>query len=154
MVATVAVAGQFEGGTGDPGTESWPKASGVAITRGNICNINAGTTPDSLQTCPTSGTGPFFWCEETAAIGTSAVSIKRNGRVVVKADGAGEPGTIVVSSATTAGRVQAIAGTPEASNRRVGTYVGHPNEKGGSNQPITAFANGEDIVIDLNAGVQ
>jgi hypothetical protein len=153
VIDTSVVTGQFIGGTGTPGTTNMAKATGIAITRGDICNVNPGTTPDSLQTCPTSGTGPFYWCEQTAAIGTTGVSVRYDGEVTVKCDGAIEPNSIVVSGATTAGRVQAIAGTPEAANRHVGIYLRHPGEASGAANPATAAANGDVIVILLRPGV-
>jgi len=152
VINTTVTTGQFEGGTGTPGTTSMTKATGIAIARGDILNRATGTTPDSLQTCPTSGTGPFFWAEQAAGVGTTGVSVRYDGEVTVKCDGAIEPNAIVVSGATTAGRVQAINVTAEALNRQVGIYLRHPGEKSGSANPPTAAADGDVIVIKLNGG--
>lgn len=153
VIDTSVVTGQFIGGTGTPGTTNMAKASGIAITRGDICNIATGTTPDSLQTCPASGTGPLYWCEQTAPIGTTGVSVRYDGEVTVKADGAIEPLSLVVTGATTPGRVQQAAGTPEAANRHVGIYLRHAGEASGAANPATAAANGDVIVILLRPGV-
>jgi hypothetical protein len=151
VIDTSVVTGQFIGGTGTPGTTNMAKASAIAITRGDICNRATATTPDSLQTCPTSGVGPFFWCEQTAAVGTTGVSTRYDGEVTVKCDGAIEPLSVVISSATTAGRVQTLAA--EAADRHVGIYLRHPGEASGAANPPTAAAAGEVIVILLRPGV-
>ncbi|MDW0140111.1 MAG: hypothetical protein QOK66_01000 [Nitrososphaeraceae archaeon] len=156
VIDTSVVTGQFIGGTGTPGTTNMAKATGIAITRGDICNVNTTTTPDSLQTCPISGTtatGTFYWCEQTAPIGTTGVSVRYDGEVTVKCDGTVEPNALLVTSATTAGRVQQAAGTPEAANRQVGIYLRHPGEASGAANPATAAANGDVIVILLRPGV-
>lgn len=148
-IAALGFAGQREGGTGTPGTTNMAKASGIAITAGDICNIDTGTAPDSLRTAPTSGTAPFYGCTETAAIGTTGVSVCYDGEFVTTADGAIEPNQVVVSSATTAGRVTGRAA--EAANRVVGRYLRHIGEKSGAaNAPTPAAAN-EKIVIKLGA---
>ena len=151
VIDTSVVTGQFIGGTGTPGTTNMAKASGIAITRGDICNIATGTTPDSLQTCPASGVGPLYWCEQTAPIGTTGVSVRYDGEVTVKADGVIEPLSLLVTGATTPGRVQAAAA--EAANRQVGIYLRHPGEASGAANPPTAAAAGDVIVILLRPGV-
>ena len=67
VIDTSVVTGQFIGGTGTPGTTNMAKASGIAITRGDICNIATGTTPDSLQTCPASGHRPVVLVRTNSA---------------------------------------------------------------------------------------
>lgn len=136
-----------EGGTGTPGTTNLSKASGITITAGDIMNIDTGTTPDSWRTAPTAGTGPFWGCTETAATGTTGVSACYDGEFMTTAEGTGEPGVVVVSAASTAGRVKARAA--EASNTVVGIYLRHAGEKSGTANPPTAFAAGEKIIIKL-----
>ena len=151
VIDTTVVTGQFMGGTGTPGTTNMAKATGIAITRGDICNRATATTPDSLQTAPTSGTGPFFWCEQTAASWDHRSQHSIRWRSYSKCDGAIEPNAVVITSATTAGRVQTLAA--EAADRHVGIYLRHPGEASGAANPATAAAAGEVIVILLRPGV-
>ena len=125
------------------------KATAIAITAGDIVNIDTGTSPDSLQTAATTGTGPFFGCVETAAVGTTGVSVCYDGEFTTTANGAIEPNQVVVSDTAIAGRV--IGRAAEASNRVVGIYLRHRGEKSGSSNAPTAAAAGEKIVIRLGA---
>ena len=125
------------------------KASAIAITAGDICNSDAGTSPDSIRTAPTTGTGPFFGCVETAAVGTTGVSTCYDGEFTCTANGVIEPNQVVVSDTAIAGRV--IGRAAEASNRVVGVYLRHRGEKSGSSNAPTASAAGEKIVIRLGA---
>jgi hypothetical protein len=146
-VAGLGILGQREGGTGTPGTTNMAKASGITITAGDIVNIDTATAPDSLRTAPTSGTAPFYGCTQTAPTGTTGVSVCYDGEFLTTADGAIEPNAVVVSSATTPGRVTARAA--EAANRVVGRYLRHAGEKSGVSSPPTAAAAGEKIWIKL-----
>ena len=148
-VAALGNLGEREGGTGTPGTTNMAKASGVAITAGDIVNVNTATSPDSLQTAATTGTGPFYGCVETAAIGTTGVSVCYDGEFTTTASAAIEPNQVVVSDTAVAGRV--IGRAAEASNRVVGVYLRHRGEKSGSSNAPTATAAGEKIVIRLGA---
>jgi hypothetical protein len=141
--------GEREGGTGTPGTTNMAKASAIAITAGDICNVDTGTSPDSLRTAATTGTGPFYGCVETAGVGTTGVSVCYDGEFTTTAGGAIEPNSVVVSDTATAGRV--IGRAAEASNRVVGVYLRHRGEKSGSSNAPTAAAAGEKIVIRLGA---
>ena len=62
-----------------------------------------------------------------------------------------QPNAVVITSATTAGRVQTLAA--EAADRHVGIYLRHPGEASGAANPATAAAAGEVIVILLRPGV-
>ena len=148
-VAALGNLGEREGGTGTPGTTNMAKASGIAITAGDICNVDTGTSPDSLRTAATTGTSPFYGCVETAGVGTTGVSVCYDGEFTTTAGGAIEPNSVVVSDTATAGRV--IVRTAEASNRVVGVYLRHRGEKSGSSNAPTAAAAGEKIVIRLGA---
>jgi hypothetical protein len=153
-IAALGFAGQREGGTGTPGTTNMAKASGIAITAGDVCNSDTGTAPDSLRTAPTSGTGPFYVCTETAPIGQTGVSVCYDGEVIVQSDGSGaiEPNQVVVTSAAAAGKVAGRAA--EAANRCVGVYLRHVGEKSGASSAPTAVAAAvEKIVIRLGAQV-
>jgi hypothetical protein len=148
-VAALGNLGEREGGTGTPGTTNMAKASAIAITAGDICNVDTGTSPDSLRTAATTGTGPFYGCVETAGVGTTGVSVCYDGEFTTTAGGAIEPNSVVVSDTATAGRV--IGRAAEASNRVVGVYLRHRGEKSGSSNAPTAAAAGEKIVIRLGA---
>ena len=112
------------------------KASGIAITAGDICNVDTGTTPDSLRTAATTGVGPFYGCVETAPVGSNGVSVCYDGEFTTTANGAIEPNSVVISDTAIAGRV--ITRTAEASNRVVGVYLRHRGEKSGSANAPTA----------------
>lgn len=130
------------------GTQKLDKATNITITRGDIMNRATGTTPDSYQTCPTSGAGPFAFAMETvtAAQAKSKISaITYDTEVYVTADGAIEPGAFVMTSATTAGQVIAWTGNT-ATNRICGVYLGHGGEADGG-VARTAAADGDIIKI-------
>lgn len=148
-VAALGFAGMREGGTGTPGTKNYAKASGITITAGDIVNVDAGTAPDSYRTAPTTGTGPFWGCTQTAATGTTGVSLCYDGEFTCIAGGVIEPGSVVVTDTATAGRV--ITRTAEASNRVVGVYLRHHGEDSGAGtgQAPTASAAAEKIIIRL-----
>ena len=148
-VAALGNLGEREGGTGTPGTTNYAKASAIVINAGDICNKDPGTTPDSMRTAPTTGTGPFWGCVETAGVGTTGVSLCYDGEFTTTAGGAIEPNSVIISDTATAGRV--IARTAEASDRVVGIYLRHRGEKSGSSNAPTAAAAGEKIVIKLGA---
>jgi hypothetical protein len=114
------------------GTQKLDKATNITITRGDIMNRATATTPDSYQTCPVGGVGPFAYAMETvtAAQAKSKVSaITYETEVYVTADGAIEPGSYVQRSGTTAGRVIVWDGT--TANIRCGEYIGHAGEADG-----------------------
>src|SRR5687767_8147752 len=131
------------------GTTPKDKATGITINRGDICNIDTGTAPDSYRTCPTSGIGPFVWAEQTvlaAAAKPTFSAIDYPCEVYVKCDGAIEVGSVVQTSATTAGRVMAGAGTLATNPRRVGIFLRKPGQ-GDSTNPLAAAADGDVIII-------
>jgi hypothetical protein len=150
--ANLGILGQREGGVGRPGTINLPVASAVAVTAGDIVNIDTGTSPDSYRTAPISGVAPFWGCSEGKAAGeVKGISGCYDGEFTTTADGAIEVGAIVVTSAATAGRVTARAA--EAVNRVVGRYLFHHGEQSGTSNSPTAAAAGEKIIIKLGAEV-
>lgn len=145
---TNVVAGMFEP-RGFMGTVPKDKASGITVTRGDICNRDAGTTPDSWRTCPTSGTGPFVFAVETVAAASAKTkfqAIDYECEVMVTNDAAGaiEPGAFVQTSATVAGRVMAwAAGT---TGRICGVYLRLAGQADGGTATTTLAANGVGII--------
>lgn len=107
-----AVLGQF---VGIPG--SFPlrlnKATGITVTRGKVCKLDAGTSPDSWVTTSAAADqyGPFVIPTETVGTGVLKFSTRGNDIWYLKADGAIEPGSPVQASASTAGEVVAFVET-------------------------------------------
>lgn len=145
---TNVVAGMFE-----PrffvGTVPKDKASGITVTRGDICNRDTGTAPDSWRTCPTSGLGPFVFAVETVAAASAKTkfqAIDYECEVMVTNDAAGaiEPGARVQTSATVAGRIMAYAaGTTD---RICGVYLRLAGQADGGTATTTLAANGVGII--------
>lgn len=131
------------------GTTPKNKATGITVNRGDICNIDTGTAPDSYRTCPTSGIGPYVWCEQTVLAASAKAkfsAVDYPCEVYVRCDGVIEVGSVVQTSATNAGRVMASAGTLATNTRRVGIYLRKPGQ-GDDASPITAAADGDVIII-------
>ena len=144
MPVNTALSPSFEPGQGFYGGRRFLKASGIALTKGQLLSVNAATTPDSLIVAPTTAVRPFYYCLETAAIGTTTVSVTQTGVVQLRADGAIEPGRIVMRSGTTAGEVVTYDSVdPETV---VGTYIGKPGQSAGDQ---TAAADGDWIQVRL-----
>ena len=144
MVAGMVEPSEFRG------TTKVDKATAITITRGDICNRATGTTPDSYQTCPTSGAGPFVFAMETvaAAAAKSKVSvINYECEVYATNDAAAviEPGAFVMTSATVAGRIMAWTGNT-ATNRICGVYLRHQGQDDGSVAVTTLAANEVGII--------
>jgi hypothetical protein len=132
VLGTNAVAGMIEPSE-FRGTTKVDKATGITITRGDICNRATGTTPDSYQTCPTSGTGPFVFAMETvaAAAAKSKVSVINYECEVYATNDA-------------AGRIMAYAaGT---TNRICGVYLRKQGQDDGSVAVTTLGANEVGII--------
>ena len=148
VLGTNAVAGMIEPSE-LRGTTKVDKATAITITRGDICNRATGTTPDSYQTCPTSGLGPFVFAMETvaAAAAKSKVSvINYECEVYATNDAAAviEPGSFVQTSATVAGRIMAYAaGT---TGRICGIYLRKQGQDDGSVAVTTLAANEVGII--------
>jgi hypothetical protein len=124
------------------------KATGITINAGDICNIDTGTAPDSYRTAPTSGIGPFVWCEKTVLAAQAKPrfsAIDYPCEVYVTFDAACEVGAYVMTSATTAGRVIPWAGNT-AGNRVCGIYLRKPGE-GDESQALRAIAGAAEVGI-------
>jgi hypothetical protein len=125
------------------------KATNITITRGDICNRATGTTPDSYQTCPTSGLGPFVYALETVTAASadpkfSCIDYECEVMVTNDAAGAIEPGMFVQTSATVAGRIMAYAaGT---TGRICGVYLRLAGQADGGTATTTLAANGVGII--------
>ena len=114
-------------GPGHQAQLTWQRLQPLLLQQEISVNIDTGTSPDSLRTAATTGTGPFFGCVETAAVGTTGVSVCYDGEFTTTANGAIEPNQVVVSDTAIAGRV--IGRAAEASNRVVGIYLRHQGRK-------------------------
>jgi hypothetical protein len=131
------------------GTVPKNKATGITITRGDICNRDTGTAPDSYRTAPTSGLGPFVFAVETVAAAAAKATfqaIDYECEVMVTNDAAAaiEPGARVQTSATVAGRIMAYAaGTTD---RICGIYLRKPGQADGGTAVTTLGVNEVGII--------
>ena len=148
VLGTNAVAGMIEP-SDFRGTTKVDKATGITVTRGDICNRATGTTPDSYQTCPTSGLGPFVYAMETVAATAakpkvSVIDYECDVYVTNDAAGVIEPGAFVQTSATVAGRVMAYV--PGTTGRICGRYLRKQGQDDGSVAVTTLGANEVGII--------
>jgi len=116
-----------------------------ATTKGNVVAVES----NKWSVANTSATGFLGVAVSTETASSTTVDVLLGGIVYVKADGAINPNSAVVVSASTAGEVQASA-TPFA-NGVLGIYLGHEDEPSGTTVP-TAAADGDTIRVLIGGG--
>ena len=119
------------------------KASANTVTRGLVCRIDTGTTPDSFTQAAATAllAGPFAIPIETKGAGTTEFSARYNDVIYLIADGAIEPYANVTTSGTTSGKV--VAGTATADSMIIGICLGTA-ETWNTGAPVAAAD--EDLV--------
>lgn len=153
-MADSTTAGDYE-----PGTAVYQqKKHTTAIAKGDLLVLDG--TSHGWKTAPTTATvGPYAVATKAQLAGDVMASVVTDGIVYLVADGAINPGDMVVPSATTAGRVISYVATvtPSATTatseflRPCGIYIGHVDEGGGTTagNVQTAAAAGEVVRIDF-----
>ena len=146
----ITVANSFAGSP-EPKAEiaSLPKTA-VAIAKGDVLEYVHAT--DNFRTAAANAvTTRFAVAVKAATAAATTVEAVTKGEVSVIAGAAIAPGAFVKVDATAGQVAEAVmTGTPDAFSSIVGTYIGRAaaNERNGV--AVTAAADGDVIIIDVN----